>query len=133
MQDLKIELIFRLAEAPALFRWMEVSQARALAAQQNRRPAEEQEDEPVPLIPEKQFLLTEAIQIDTNPKHINTSCKYWKEWLGNGYLWNLNHRGRVIFNHVIWVQYLREPPEPDPRDRYRPFGDGPQSISFDDY
>lgn len=139
MMDFKLELIFRLAEMPAITDWIIVNQQRALTLAQHRRPAWEQDipvEDQVQIIPEKEFLLTAALQINTNPKqipHEKDRNPHLIAWLGNQYLWSVTHTRRITFNHTLWLQYSREEPEPDPRDRYRPFGDGPAFMDLHDY
>ena len=145
MAEFKIQLIFRLAEMPAMDHWVKVVQQRALAKQQHRRPLQEEleadsdseayEHDPEKfLMPEKEFLLTVAVDVTTNPRSLpppRDRSIGMNAWIGNQYLWSLNpHNNKLVFNHVVWEQYLREPPPTDPRDAYAPFGDGPGFLEL---
>ena len=147
MSELKIQLIFRLAEMPAMDQWVTEVLRRALAKQQNRRPVEQEldanpnpdgyENDPLrKLIPEKEFLLTVAPNIETNPRTLPPPAKRslgMEEWIGNQYLWSVTHNNRLTFNHIVWQHYLRTPPPEDPRDAYAPFGNGPNFLDLWDY
>ena len=145
MAELKIQLIFRLAEMPAMDHWVKVVQQRALAKQQHRRPLQEEleadsdseayeHDPDKILMPEKEFLLTVAVDVTTNPRSLPPPSDRsigMNAWIGNQYLWPLNpHNNKLVFNHVVWEQYLREPPPTDPRDAYAPFGGGPGFLEL---
>ena len=148
MAEMKIQMIFRLAEMPAMDHWVKVVQQRALAKMQNRKPLEQEleadsdseafEDDPERiLMPEKEFLLTVAMDVITNPRKLpspNQRSLGMEAWIGNQYLWSVNPRtNNLIFNHHIWEQWIREPPPADPRDAYAPFGDGPNFLDLWEY
>ena len=147
MAELKVQLIFRIAEMPAMDHWVKVQQQRALERMQNRRPLEQElmadsdseafENDPDrKLMPEKQFLLTVAMDVITNPRSLpppNQRSQGMDAWIGNQYLWSVNASNKIVFNHYVWEQWLREPPPVDPRDAYAPFGEGPNFLDLWEY
>ena len=134
MSRLKMELIFRLAEAPAVQQWLEVEQSRALKLQQHRLGKDEEEDleaEGEPPMKEKMFLLTVALQISTNPARLPETLKgYLKEWVGNQYLCQMTHSRKLKFCHVNWLQYEQDDEDMDPGRWWAPFGDGPAELDL---
>ena len=101
----KQELILRLAEAPAVQQWLKVEQSRVLARKQNRKSAEEiegpEEHQWDGVIKEKMFLLTSALQINTNPAKLPSQTAlrempYLKGWIGNQYLCQVTNRSSPL-------------------------------------
>ena len=148
MAELKVQMIFRLAEMPAMDHWVKVVQQRALIRMQNRRPLEQEleadsdseayeHDPDKILMPEKEFLLTVAMDVVTNPRALPPPGKRSQcmgAWIGNQYLWSINpSNNKLIFNHYVWEHWLREPSPPDQRDAYAPFGDGPNFLELWEY
>jgi len=154
MLNLKTELIFRLAEAPAVGQWLEVQRKRGLArhlakrASKFQNPDSDSDFDPddMDVIPEKEFLLTVALQINTNPITLPSEedCPYLYSWLGNRYLVNLKQTPhptikdriiqKMVFDHTVWLQYVDSPDEEvDPRDAFQPFGAGPAFFDIHDY
>ena len=139
MSRLKMEVIFRLAEAPAVQQWLEAERKRALSLKQHRvggsADSDSEADCREPTISEKLFLLTTALQIVTNPSKLPedlTGLDYLKGWIGNQYLCQLTHNRKLRFCQVNWMQYEEEEQPEDPRDRWAPFGDGPATLLLDD-
>ena len=130
MMRLKMELVFRLAEAPAVHQWLEVERDRALKRQQHRLGPSNEDQDPVPPMKEKLFLLTVALQINTNPISLPAELEgYLKEWVGNQYLCQVTHSNKLKFCHVNWVQYEQDD-EQDPEKYWAPYGDGPAALDL---
>ena len=80
---------------------------------------------------EKLFLLTVALQINTNPISLPAELEgYLKEWVGNQYLCQVTHSNKLKFCHVNWVQYEQDD-EQDPEKYWAPYGDGPAAAALD--
>ena len=65
-------------------------------------------------IPEKRFLLTEALSISTNPVITLPDTKFedTRRLLGNNVL--LYRVGnKIAFSHSLWLEYVPAPGEPD--------------------
>ena len=76
-------------------------------------------------MPEKTFLLTEALSINTNPVITlsDTECEDTRRLLGNNVL--LYKTGnKITFNHSLWLEYMPPPVEPDPGESDREESDG---------
>ena len=71
-----------------------------------------------PRIPEKEFLLIYAHQVDANPQHASEN----NPWIGNEVIVKVDrqhHRPRLRFDHVVWSSLLPPggglvPPPPPP-------------------
>ena len=143
MIRLKHQLILRLAEAQSVQQWLLVEEQRALSRVQNRLPAEEREGpEEVQfqgVQKEKEFLLTTAIQIRTNPVKLPDQAAlrnmgYLKGWMGNHYICQVTHNRKLVFNHSVWSQYqVDQDQDREEEERWMPFGDGPRGLILSDY
>ena len=88
-------------------------------------------------VKEKLFLLTTALQINTNPPKLPRNLSdypYLEAWVGNQYLCQVTHNRKLTFCHSVWLQFQQE--EDDgfgPVDRFLPYGLGPAGLELDDY
>lgn len=110
MLRLKVELLHRAKEAKPVIQWLTVLADRRLQPIGPDGPNEQH----VGRVPEKRFLLTEALSINTNPVITlpDTECEDTRRLLGNNVL--LYRVGnKIAFNHALWIEYAPPPAEHD--------------------
>ena len=110
MMRLKVELLHTAREAKPVIQWLTVLADRRL------RPIgpDGQDEQHVGRVPEKKFLLTEALSINTKPVITlpDTECEDTRRLLGNNVLL-YRTRNKITFNHSLWLEYVPPPAEPD--------------------
>ena len=116
-----MELLYRAREAKPVIQWLTVLADRRLRPIGPDGPDEQQ----VGRVPEKKFLLAEALSINTNPVITlpGTECEDTRRLLGNNVL--LYRTGnRITYNHSLWLEYVPPPAEPDSGESDQEDSDG---------
>ena len=110
MRMVKMDLLSKLREAQPMIDWLGVLADRR--APQNL--SLDGEAGPTGGIPEKLFLLTEAVSVHTNPMHLSEPVHpAMLRWIGNSVM--CYRRGdKLVFNHAEWLQFEPSPPTPEP-------------------
>jgi hypothetical protein len=108
MRMVKLDLLCKLREAQPMIDWLGVLADR----REPQNMSLDGEADATGGIPEKLFLLTEAVSVHTNPMHLTEPVHpAMLRWIGNSVM--CYRRGdKLVFNHAEWLQF--EPPPPTP-------------------
>ena len=101
MRMVKLDLLSKLREAQPMIDWLGVLADR----REPQNMSLDGEAEATGGIPEKLFLLTEAVSVHTNPMHLTEPVHpAMLRWIGNSVM--CYRRGdKLVFNHAEWLQF----------------------------